>query len=79
MRENVGKIAAAADRKRSLDGGNQAIADIVERETRGGMMFLYYRFVATYHTRPIDLDEFFDGMRNLSAENKINELSFKKD
>ena len=43
------------------------------------MMFLYYRFVATYHTRPIDLDEFFDGMRNLSAENKINELSFKKD
>jgi len=34
-------------------------------------MFLYYRFLSTYHRDPRDLDDLFDGMRNISAENAI--------
>ena len=79
MCENVGKIAAAADRKRSTDGGDERIATIVERETRGSLMFLYYRFLSTYGRDAKDLDDLFDGMRNIGAENKITELSFHKD
>lgn len=41
-------------------------------------MFLYYRFLSVYHERPKDLDDLFDGMRNISAENAIQELTFKR-
>ena len=40
------------------------------------MMFLYYRFVSTYHREPIDPDDFFDGIRNIVAESDISALAF---
>ncbi len=35
------------------------------------MMFLYYRFVETYHREPEDPDDLFDGMRNVIAMNAV--------
>ncbi len=34
-------------------------------------MFLYYRFLAEFHRDPIDPDDLFDGLRNISAEAAI--------
>ena len=49
--------------------GGERIAEAIRGEVRGDLMFGYYRFVATYHREPVDLDDFFDGMRNIAAEN----------
>jgi hypothetical protein len=37
------------------------------------MIFLYYRFLSTYGRDALDLDDLFDGLRNISAENSIVE------
>ena len=36
-------------------------------------MFMYYRFVETYHREPEDPDDLFDGMRNVMAQNAAME------
>jgi hypothetical protein len=38
---------------------------------------MYYRFISTYPREPVDLDDFFDGMRNISAENEILKYVYK--
>lgn len=37
------------------------------------MMFIYYRFVETYHREPEDADDLFDGLRNVVAINAAME------
>jgi hypothetical protein len=43
------------------------------------MMFMYYRFLSQYHREPKDLDDWFDGLRNIIAENEIMALAYKRD
>lgn len=37
-------------------------------------MYGYYRFVQTYHREPVDLDDLFDGLRNVAADNAVVEI-----
>ena len=41
-------------------------------------MFLYYRFLSTYSRDARDLDDLFDGIRNMKAENDINSLMYER-
>ena len=41
-------------------------------------MYMYYRFLETFHRDPDDADELFDGLRNIAANNAIQDYVMKK-
>ena len=40
-------------------------------------MYMYYRFQIAYGREPFDADDMFDGLRNISADNAIEEYLYK--
>lgn len=45
-------------------------ADYIKK-TVGSILFLYYNFLDKYHTRPIDMEDFIDGILFMDAKNYI--------
>ncbi len=41
-------------------------------------MYGYYRFLQNYHRDPVDLDDLFDGMRNIAADNEVEAYLIEK-
>ncbi|MBO5921210.1 MAG: hypothetical protein J6Q48_02340 [Bacteroidaceae bacterium] len=41
------------------------------KKTCGGLLFMYYAYIEKLHVRPVDIDDFVDGLLYLDARGYI--------
>lgn len=55
---------------------SMTVADFIKK-TCGGLLFMYYSYVENLHVRPIDMDDFIDGMLYMDARGYIQRKSIE--